>query len=96
MTMKTLIPAAIAAAALAAGVPAAASNDKGEAKLAKIIDGRVAFVSGAVYDYFDVPPEVADAFAAARSKGEFFGKVVRPFFEFEKVRDAREEPRPYP
>ena len=42
MTRKTLSPAAIAAAALAAGGPAAASNDKGEAKLAKIIDGRVA------------------------------------------------------
>ena len=42
MTMKTLIPAAIAAAALAAGVPAAASNVKGVAKLAQIIDGRVA------------------------------------------------------
>jgi hypothetical protein len=51
---------------------------------------RVVFTSGAVYDYFDVPPEVADAFAAARSKGEFFGKVVRPFFEFEKVRDPDE------
>lgn len=52
---------------------------------------RVVFVSGAVYDYLDVPPEVADAFAVARSKGEFFGKVVRPYFEFEKVRDARDE-----
>jgi uncharacterized Fe-S cluster-containing MiaB family protein len=50
----------------------------------------VVFTSGAVYDYFEVPPEVADAFAAARSKGEFFGRVIRPFFEFEKVRDPDE------
>jgi hypothetical protein len=52
---------------------------------------RVVFVSGAVYDYFDVPNEIADAFAAVRSKGEFFGKVIRPFFRFEKVQDARED-----
>ena len=60
---------------------------------------RVVFVSGAVYDYFDVPPEVADAFAAVRSKGEFFGRVVRPFFEFEKVRDLSDggfDPRSHP
>jgi hypothetical protein len=52
---------------------------------------RVIFVSGAVYDYFDVPPQVADAFAAVRSKGEFFGKVIRPHFRFEKVKDAPED-----
>jgi hypothetical protein len=52
---------------------------------------RVVFVSGAVYDYFDVPPEVADAFSAVRSKGEFFGKVIRPSFRFEKVKDGAEE-----
>lgn len=49
---------------------------------------RVVFVSGAVYDYFEVPPQIADAFAAVRSKGEFFGKVIRPHFRFEKVREA--------
>ena len=42
MTIRKLIPAALAAAALAAGVPAAAAHEKGEAKLAKLIDGRVA------------------------------------------------------
>lgn len=52
---------------------------------------RVVFVSGAVYDYFDVPREVADAFAAARSKGEFFGRVVRPYFQFEKIRDGKDD-----
>lgn len=53
---------------------------------------RVVFVSGAVYDYFDVPPHIADAFAAVRSKGEFFGKVIRPHFRFEKVRGAPKDP----
>jgi hypothetical protein len=52
---------------------------------------RVTFISGAIYDYFNVPPHVADAFSAAPSKGEFFGKLVRPVFQFEKVRDARDD-----
>ncbi len=55
---------------------------------------RVVFVSGAVYDYFDVPPQVAEAFAAVRSKGEFFGKVIRPHFRFEKIREARSDRDP--
>ena len=58
---------------------------------------RVVFVSGAVYEYHDVPAEVAEAFAAARSKGEFFGRVIRPVFRFEKVKDApRDGWRPSP
>ena len=42
MKIKHLIPAAIALAALASAIPAAAAHEKGEAKLAKLIDGRVA------------------------------------------------------
>lgn len=42
MTLAKLIPAALAVTALAAAIPAAAANEKGEAKLAKLIDGRVA------------------------------------------------------
>ena len=41
MTLSKLIPAAFAIAALASGVPAAA-NKSGEAKLAKMLEGRVA------------------------------------------------------
>jgi hypothetical protein len=41
MTRK-LIPATLALAALAAALPAAAAGDKGEAKLAKVLEGRVA------------------------------------------------------
>ena len=42
MTLAKLIPAALAATALVAAIPVAAANEKGEAKLAKLIDGRVA------------------------------------------------------
>ena len=42
MTFAKLIPAALAATALVAAIPVAAANEKGEAKLAKLIDGRVA------------------------------------------------------
>jgi len=42
MTLTKLIPAALAAIALTATVPAAAAHEKGEAKLAKLLDGRVA------------------------------------------------------
>jgi hypothetical protein len=42
MTLGKLIPAAVAAATLCAAIPADASYDKGEAKLAKILEGRVA------------------------------------------------------
>ena len=42
MTLSKLIPAAFAVAALACTLPAAAAADeKGEAKLAKLLDGRV-------------------------------------------------------
>jgi hypothetical protein len=42
MTIKTLIPAVFAAAALVAAIPVTAAQEKGEAKLARILDGRVA------------------------------------------------------
>jgi len=47
---------------------------------------RVTFVSGAVYDYEDVPREVYEAFKAAPSKGRFFAYRIRPkYLEFHKV-----------
>jgi hypothetical protein len=36
----------------------------------------VTFVSGRLYVYEDVPPEVAAAFRDARSKGTFFNRDV--------------------
>lgn len=47
---------------------------------------RVTFVSGAVYDYEDVPREVYEAFKAAPSKGRFFAYRIRPKYQqFHKV-----------
>lgn len=42
MKLNKLIPATLALAALAAAIPAAAKHEQGEAKLAKLLDGRVA------------------------------------------------------
>lgn len=42
MTLKKLIPASLAVASLAVALPASAAHESGEAKLAKLLDGRVA------------------------------------------------------
>ncbi len=49
---------------------------------------RIFYVSGAVYDYMEVPQEVFDEFRAAFSKGTYLNKKIKPFFKYEKVRDA--------
>lgn len=49
---------------------------------------RIIYVSGAVYDYLDVPQEVFDEFRAAFSKGTYLNKKIKPFFKYEKVSDA--------
>lgn len=46
---------------------------------------RVTFVSGDVYDYVEVPPEVEAAFRAAFSKGRFFASDIRDRYAFERV-----------
>lgn len=51
---------------------------------------RVKFVSGAVYEYDEVPPEVVEALAAAGSKGRFFGARIRDHFPFRRVFSADE------
>jgi len=40
----------------------------------------VEFVSGRLYRYADVPPETADAFRAAFSKGRFFNTRIRDHY----------------
>lgn len=47
---------------------------------------RVTFVSGDIYDYDDVPPEVAADFRAAVSKGRFFASDIRGRYPFERFR----------
>lgn len=38
---------------------------------------KVTFVSGRLYAYEDVPPEVASAFRDSRAKGTFFNREIR-------------------
>ncbi|MDR6530304.1 hypothetical protein J2800_001040 [Caulobacter rhizosphaerae] len=40
----------------------------------------VTFVSGCVYDYADVPAEVAEGFRLAFAKGQYFNRVIRDRF----------------
>jgi hypothetical protein len=51
----------------------------------------VTFVTGRRYAYADVPPDVADAFRAADSKGTFFNREIRDRYAYSEV--AREEAR---
>ncbi len=44
----------------------------------------IIYVSGAVYDYLDVPQDVFDDFRAAYSKGVFLNKNIKPYYQYEK------------
>ena len=46
----------------------------------------IVYVSGAVYNYLDVPQVIFDDFRAAFSKG-YFNKKIKPFFKYKKVSD---------
>ena len=46
---------------------------------------RVTFVSGEVYEYDGVPPEVNAAFREAFSKGQFFGPNIRDRYPFRRI-----------
>ncbi len=46
---------------------------------------KVTFVSGRLYVYEDVPPEVAAAFREARSKGTFFNHEIRDRYTYRDV-----------
>lgn len=47
----------------------------------------VLFVTGRRYLYFDVPPDVAEAFRAAFAKGVFFNRRIRDRFECRELAD---------
>ena len=47
----------------------------------------IVYVSGAVYNYLNVPQVVFDDFRAAFSKGTYLNKKIKPFFKYEKVSD---------
>ena len=53
---------------------------------------RVTFVSGDVYDYGGVPPDVVAAFRAAGSKGQFFGPNIRDRYPYQRIERHRPSP----
>ena len=52
----------------------------------RVLEAR--FRTGRVYHYFDVPYSVFEQLLAARSKGQYFNKAIRPRFRSELVYDA--------
>ena len=48
---------------------------------------RVHFLSGAVYDYLDVPPKLHKQLKEYRSKGTFLNRRIKGHYRFEKVTD---------
>ena len=45
----------------------------------------IEFLSGTIYQYFSVAPEVNEAFLQAPSKGSFFNQHIRNHFLFTKL-----------
>jgi hypothetical protein len=50
---------------------------------------RIRFVSGVVYDYKKVPPEIYEALKSSDSKGGYLNRYIKKHFKFKKV--SREE-----
>lgn len=46
---------------------------------------KVTFVSGRLYVYEDVPPEIAAAFGDARAKGTFFNREIRDRYAYRDI-----------
>jgi len=49
----------------------------------------VTFVSGRVYEYVDVPADVASSFEVSFSKGTFFNIYIRDRYDFRELTPAR-------
>ena len=45
----------------------------------------VTFVTGRIYAYADVPPEVHNAFRASGSKGRFFNQEIRDRYDCREI-----------
>jgi hypothetical protein len=45
----------------------------------------VEFIHGAVYLYFEVPPNVFEALLSAPSKGTFFNDAIKDSYDFDRV-----------
>lgn len=46
---------------------------------------KITFLSGSVYKYYKVPPEVYDAFKHYKSKGRVFNKFIKDKYDYDKV-----------
>jgi hypothetical protein len=46
---------------------------------------RVVYVSGMVYDYKKVPPEIYEAMKASDSKGSYLNRMIKGHYKFKKV-----------
>lgn len=46
---------------------------------------RITYLSGAIYDYKEVPETVMAEFKKARSKGIFLNTMIKGVYDFEKV-----------
>ena len=45
----------------------------------------IEFITGRVYRYFEVPPNVAEGFGRFRSKGGYFNRALRDRFDFVRL-----------
>lgn len=45
----------------------------------------VTFVTGRIYRYYKVEPEIAEAFRIAASKGRFFNLRIRDRYRFDEI-----------
>ena len=52
------------------------------------------FRSGAVYQYFFVPPSVYQDLLSARSKGAYFNQSIRGKYHFQRIQDHTSRTRP--
>lgn len=53
----------------------------------------IVFTTGRRYIYHDVPPEAADRFRAAFSKGRYFNARIRDHYPFTEITEPAEAPR---
>lgn len=44
----------------------------------------IRFVSGAVYDYYEVPAAIYQKFKTAQSKGTYFNQFIKAMYPFER------------
>jgi hypothetical protein len=66
-------------------VPVESTNIESIGYDASSLTLEIAFTSGHVYQYFDVPPQVHTEFMAASSHGKFLSSEIKGRFRFARV-----------